>query len=148
MKWKGRISTFGGPGDMGMIHDTGLTLYEPAEADRAVPLFEDGPHSQPTWQRLRTSAFYIALPFSGKAEGALRRQLQAADFKITNPLNGESAIARLVDRGPAADTQRLVDMSQGLADHLGLATDDVAEVELLTPIEGFALTVPTSWQIA
>lgn len=146
--WRGRCSIFGGPNDQGMIHDTGLTLYEPLEADRAEPLFHPGAHDVPTWKRLKIESYYIALPFIGFATGAFRRQLQAADFRVSNPKTGKFAVGRIVDRGPAFSTNRLVDLSPGMATEIGIETDGIVDVQLLSQVEGFALDPRASFDLA
>lgn len=155
MKWRGRLSTFGGPDDKGMAGgaadrdgkvDTGLTLYEPAEADRADALFMPGLPSVLVWKRLRIHANYIALPFMDSAAvQPFRRQLQMADFKVS--ANDKVIVARLVDRGPHYTTKRMIDLSPGLAIALGVKTDDVVDVELCSPVDGFRLDPQNRFEV-
>ena len=76
---EGKCSEFGGKDDEGMFKDTGLAVYEPHEADRRPDIFyEEDPkwieehpewakanpgERQPTWARLRTYFYYIALKY-------------------------------------------------------------------------------------
>jgi hypothetical protein len=142
LTFTGLCSSFGGPADSGMAADTGLTLYEPHEADREPSLFvpaAPGRPDEPTWRRLRTDAPYIALMFDGRADGAYRRALQAARWRVTGFRSGCSVVARLVDRGPHPDTGRLLDASPGLLNAVDCRTDDVVRVTLLDAIDGFRL---------
>jgi len=49
--------------------------------------------------------------------------------RITNLSNGRSAIARVNDRGPYVGG-RIVDLGEGIADHLGVKSSGVANVRL------------------
>ena len=138
--WEGLCSEFGGARDVGMAHDTGLTLYEWHEADRATSLFHPGPRELETWKRLKVGAFYVALPFMGSAGAQpFRRQLQCADIRVTCLRTGRSALARCVDRGPAPGTGRVVDCSPGLLAAIGATTDDRVRVEVLSHVDGLVL---------
>ena len=49
---------------------------------------------------------------------------------MTNPENGLAEEAKPIDWGPAAPTDRVADLSPGLAAKLGLQTDDEVIVTL------------------
>lgn len=127
----GKISTFGGPNDNGMSWSEGLSLYEHHEADRRPDLFSAraADQYQGTSKRLRPCAFFFAMRFPLSPDrreltnAVLRRQLQATCWRFSNPLNGATAVAWLVDWGPRSDTGRAFDVSPGLADFLGVRTD-------------------------
>lgn len=134
----GRCSEFGGKDDKTMANDTGLAFYEPWEADMRRDIFykEDAAwllanpgKRQPTWMRLNTEFYYIALWLSRMIG---RKEAQNTPFKIVNPKNTEWAIAFIVDRGPNPDLNRLVDCSPGLLRRLGAKTNDLLEVYQLT----------------
>lgn len=126
---RGRASEFGGIDDKGMAGDTGLAFYEPREADTRPDLFNRADSTVPTWKRLKTDSFYIALNIP---IGADRKWAQESKWMIINPKNDLNAIASLVDRGPGAPN-RVVDLSPGLMQALELETDDFVIVqEILT----------------
>lgn len=115
--------------DAGMKNDSGLALYEPWEADLCVGLFypaSAGSPNEPTWKRLKTNSYYIALRYNQKIS---RDILQTTPWKITNPKTRQWVMAFLVDYGPGESTNRLVDMSPGLAAALRVETDDLVSVE-------------------
>lgn len=136
----GKCSEFGGPNDETMAGDSGLAFYEPAEADRRPDIFhpEDpawlGKNTewadkfpnqrQPTWSRLKTEFFYLAMRFD---HPTARIVLQNTPFKIRNLKTGHWCCAFPVDRGPGIET-RLIDLSPGVMDFLKLETDDNVEV--------------------
>lgn len=140
----GKCSTFGGFDDAGMLKDSGLAFYEPWEADIREDIFfpEDlgwlarhpewvslYPHRrQPTWARLRTYFYYIALRYDTTDT---REVIQNTPFRLTNTKNANWAIAFLVDRGPAEDTGRIVDCSPGLLKKIGAETDGILEIKKL-----------------
>lgn len=134
MKYTGRCSTFGGPTDDGMSKDTGLSLYESWEADQRPDLFlpRNPQKDVPTWARLKIEASYIALIFDREYAHKNRKLVQGMKWLVTNPKNDKSEIAVLVDNGPSWEEKRICDLSPGLARRLGLDTDDVVEVELLS----------------
>lgn len=141
----GKCSKFGGAEDKGMSKDSGLALYEPWEADLRPDIFfpEDSkwldthpvwvdkyPHQrQPTWARLRTSFYFLALRYDRKTP---REILQNTPIRVMNPKTGEWAISFLVDWGPHEDTGRLVDCSDGLMKRLAAQTDDMLDVKTLS----------------
>lgn len=129
---RGKLSIFGGASDKGMISDSGLALYEPAEADRRPDMFlpaDAGNPNQPTWQRLRTDFPYIALRFSNLA--SLRAINQGTPYKITNLDTGQWVVGFLVDWGPAESTGRIIDVSPCIARALRVETDDMVSVAVL-----------------
>ena len=139
----GKCSSFGGPDDETMANDSGLAFYEPAEADRRPDIFlpEDPAwldkhpdwvakhpnQRQPTWARLRTEFFYLAMRFDNSTPRAV---LQNTPFKIRSLKTDQWCCAFPVDRGPGI-RDRLVDLSEGVMDFLDLDTDDNVEVSRL-----------------
>lgn len=128
IKFSGKISIFGGKDDLGMVNDTGLALYELKEADARRDLFyteSELGESCPTWKRLKTDSFYCAYRFDPKKR---RSNLQKTMVIIENPRNKKWLYASLVDWGPSASTNRVLDVSPGVAKALGIKTDDEVEV--------------------
>lgn len=128
----GKCSTFGGLNDSGMMESEGLALYEHAEADTRPDLFRErsANEAEGTSKRLKEDSFYIALRFNKALHS--RKIYQSLKYKVSNPANGKSTIAFLVDWGPNANTGRLVDLSPGLARFLEVQTDQEVEVEELS----------------
>lgn len=139
----GKCSEFGGANDPYMQEDDGLALYQPLEADRRPDIFfpEDpdwlGNHPdwakdhpgerQPTWSRLRTDFYYIAMRYDHSIP---RKVLQNTPFKVRNPQNNDWAIAFMVDWGPG-EKDRLVDCSGALLKRLGVKTENDLDVTML-----------------
>lgn len=142
----GRCSVFGGKStqygldsnglgiyDPGMSKDTGLAFYEPEEANLRPDLFLPAPQDNPkieTWKRLRVWAPYIAL-YVLPSEG--RFFVQTAQIRVVNLTTLAWVVANIVDRGPAVDTGRLVDVSPGIMDLLRIETDDEVGITSVYP---------------
>lgn len=130
----GTMSTFGGRLDPCMAKDTGLALYEPNEADLRPDLFELDLPGVVTWKRLRVGSMYCALRFEevfpslDKNNPHDRRWLQEVPIRVQNPKTGMFVFVWIVDRGPAKDTGRLIDLSPGAAYALTLKTNDSVKV--------------------
>jgi hypothetical protein len=132
VKIKGKMSTFGGP------HDTGVAAYEGLSLITRSDLVEWWfsrifLNTQPVGtsglaRRLNPEAFYIAMRWGDRAitNSMARRAL----FRLT--ANVKSIFAQAADFGPAVRTKRVVDMSPGAANALGLTTDDEVEVEMIS----------------
>jgi hypothetical protein len=127
--FKGKMSTFGGPNDLGVTRHEGLALVtEQNKHDYAQYLLKHQPPGTTGLARdLNPQKFYIACrwDYSTTPKSALAKIL----VKVTNPANGRSAYAKPVDWGPNITTGRAADLSPGLATHLGLRTNDVVEVQ-------------------
>ncbi len=140
----GRMSTFGGPADDGVGPHEGLALI--GSSDLAVWWFahlflpQQPPGTTGLARRLNPRAYYLAMrwDYARFSVDFLRNTV----VKLTNPANGLAVFARPVDFGPGdgsiidgqptPDTNRLVDLSPGAATSLGLQTDDIVCVELVT----------------
>lgn len=123
----GKMSTFGGPND-GQPNE-GLALVESHE----IPLYPAEFFKTATeagapglFRRLNPEKYYLAFRYKQTSGAAHRQALQQASITVTNPATGANAQARIVDWGPHTSTNRLIDLSPGLATHLGLNTDDLA----------------------
>lgn len=82
-------------------------------------------------RRLNPNAYYIALRWNYNVTPA--HFLRTTKVKITNPQNGRSVYAWPVDWGPHARTNRIADLSPGVANFLGLHTGDYVHVYVPTP---------------
>ncbi len=104
---EGKMSTFGGPHDLGMSPDEGLALFTKA-------VNPDRYYFACRWNYAETSKEF------------LRRALA----RVENPANGRAVDARPVDWGPHPSTGRVADLSPGLAAALGLDTDDIVRITI------------------
>jgi hypothetical protein len=129
---EGKMSTFGGPRDLGMTPDEGLALF--TRADLPNPKFaylflaSPPPGTTGLGRRLNPDAFYFACrwDYSDTSKRFLRNSLAT----LTNPRNGLWVDARPVDWGPHESTGRVADLSPGLAAALGLKTDDFVRITI------------------
>lgn len=135
-KARGRMSTFGGPNDTGVSPSENLAWWE----DQATA-FREAPHlflpTQPTGttglaRRLNPWVPYLACrwDYDTTPKSMLRTGKMALVRSLTN---GMVMKAFPADWGPHGDTNRIADLSPGLADALALETDD--EVEVIYPYE-------------
>ena len=128
----GKMSTFGGPDDHGMGPDEGLALFGPMDLTnpKYSYLFLPAPPPGTTGlgRRLNPAKYYIACRWDyNQAPKAFLRDSLAV---VLNPENGRSVSARPVDWGPSPDTNRVADLSPGVAAALGLNTDDFVSVTI------------------
>ena len=140
----GRMSTFGGPADDGVGPHEGLALIGPSDlaawwfAHLFLP--QQPPGTTGLARRLNPRAYYLAMrwDYARLPVDFLRNTV----VKLTNPANGFALFARPVDFGPGdgtiidgqstPDTNRLADLSPGAATALGLQTDELVSVEIVT----------------
>jgi hypothetical protein len=129
---EGKMSTFGGPHDLGMSPDEGLALF--TKADLQDPKFaylflpSQPPGTSGLGRRLNPDSYYIGCRwnYSDTPRELLRRSL----VRVENPVNGRAADARPVDWRPQPSTGRDADLSPGLAAALDLKTDDLVRVTI------------------
>jgi len=124
----GRMSTFGGPKDMGVAPHEGLALIKPSEIDKYPGLFLS---EQPTGtsglaRRLNPDAHYVACRWDYARTP--REKLKSTKVKVTNPKTGAEIEAQPVTWGPDPATGRVADLSDGLARELRLETDQICSV--------------------
>ena len=139
---RGLCSFFGGPNDLTMKDDDGLSLYEPAEADLRPDLFVPAPTQIPnleTWKRLRPEAPYVSMRWLTSVP---RRTLQRLLLCVRNPRNSRFAFGFPVDRGPGR-MDKLIDLSPRFK-LLGLESGQEVEVSLALP-GPMGLKALTSW---
>jgi len=126
---RGRMSTFGGPNDMGVSSSEGLAFfYEPEECPHLM-LPEQPSGTSGMARRLDGNVFYVACrwDYSTTPKDMLRNQSLKAG--VRNPRTGKVFAAFPADWGPhEQETGRAADLSPALAEALELGTDDECEV--------------------
>ena len=129
---EGKMSTFGGPADTGMSATEGLALFTPADLQdpKYSYLFLPTPPPGTTGlgRQLNPEKNYFACRWNYK--DTPREFLRRSLARVENPANGRTADARPVDWGPNVATGRVADLSPGLANALGLETDDVVRITI------------------
>jgi len=130
MKIEGKMSTFGGPNDMGVGPHEGLALVNRSNFHLVEKYFlpYQPPGTTGLARRLNPQTHYIACRWD--YGNAPKDYLIKTWVEVGNPNNGRSAQAKPVDWGPAEHTGRVADLSPGLAAFLGLETDDICTVEI------------------
>jgi hypothetical protein len=126
----GRMSTFGGPKDLGVAPHEGLALINPSEIDKYPNLFLP---AQPAGtsglaRRLDPNAFYVACRWDYAKTP--REKLKTTTVLVTNPKTGAEVEAQPVTWGPDPATGRVADLSDGLAAKLDLETDQICSVRV------------------
>jgi len=129
---EGKMSTFGGPHDLGMSPDEGLALFSNADLKNPKYSYLFLPTAPPgtsgLGRRLNPDQYYFACRwnYNETPKEFLRRALA----RVENPANGRAVDARPVDWGPNPSTGRVADLSPGLAAALGLDTDDIVRITI------------------
>src|SRR5436190_4164497 len=129
---EGKMSTFGGPHDLGMAANEDLALFTKADLQNPkyaylfLPASPSG--TSGLGRRLNPDQYYFACRWN-YAETP-REFLRRALARVENPANGRAADARPVDWGPHPSTGRVADLSPGLAAALGLNTDDIVRITI------------------
>jgi len=126
----GKISTFGGPKDLGVSRSEGLALIEPPDLNGPWfgKLFLPETSAPGLARRLNPDKFYCAARWNYlfTSRSLLRKSLCEV---VT--ASGRRALCRPVDWGPNIRTGRVMDLSPGLAAYLRLKTDDTATLTLV-----------------
>jgi hypothetical protein len=129
---EGKMSTFGGPRDTRMSADEGLALFNPADLQDPKYSYLFLPTTPPgttgRGRRLNPDKYYFACRWH--YNDTPREFLKRALARVENPANGRAADARPVAWGPHISTGRVADLSPGLAEALGLQTDDVVRITI------------------
>ena len=129
---EGKMSTFGGPHDLGMAANEDLALFTKADLQNPKYAYLFLPAPPPgtsgLGRRLNPDQYYFACRWN-YAETP-REFLRRALARVENPANGRAVDARPVDWGPHPSTGRVADLSPGLAAALGLDTDDVVRITI------------------
>jgi hypothetical protein len=136
----GAMSIFGGPNDTGMTADEGLAIIDESDLPRFSAYFlpQQPPGTTGLGRRLNPDAFYIACRWNYDATP--KSFLKTVKVQVTNPASGKSALAQPVDWGPNEGTGRAADLSPGIAQNLGLVTDQQCRV--LVPLPPDAASPP------
>lgn len=129
---EGKMSTFGGPHDLGMAANEDLALFTKADLQNPKYIYLFLPAPPPgtsgLGRRLNPDQYYFACRWN-YAETP-REFLRRALARVENPANGRAVDARPVDWGPHPSTGRVADLSPGLAAALGLDTDDIVRITI------------------
>jgi hypothetical protein len=129
---EGKMSTFGGPHDLGMSANEDLALFFKAHLQdpKYAYLFLTAPPRSTSGlgRRLNPDQYYFACRwnYADTPKEFLRRALA----RVENPKTGRAVDARPVDWGPHPSTGRVADLSPGLAAALGLNTDDTVRITI------------------
>jgi hypothetical protein len=125
---EGKMSVFGGPHDTGVTRSEGLALYDHSDVAQHPELFlKEQPHGTTgVARRLNPDVYYIACRWDYHQTS--RTWLRTIKVKVTNIKTGVTLEAYPVDWGPNAHTDRVADLSPGLARDLGLDTNDTVRV--------------------
>jgi len=139
----GKCSSFGGPHDLGVAPQEGLGLVEPRDLqewwfDRCffVGTAYDG--SMGLARNLNPDAFYCAMRWAyGSFDhvqgeilaGYTAEQIRRSLFRVG--FAGKFIYVQAVDWGPNLHTGRLIDLSPGCLQALGIRTDDIVSVDFL-----------------
>jgi hypothetical protein len=129
---EGKMSTFGGPHDLGMAANEDLALFTRADLQNPKYAYLFLPASPPgtsgLGRMLNPDRYYFACRwnYADTPKEFLRRALA----RVENPANGRAVDARPVDWGPHPSTGRVADLSPGLAAALGLNTDDIVRITI------------------
>ena len=128
---RGKMSTFGGPDDSGVSVSEGLALVEPSEQYLLKEYFLPSQPAGTTGlaRRLNPKTFYVACRWDYSVIS--KTELVNIMATVSNPATQKSAEAKPVDWGPNETTCRVADLSPGLAEHLGLETGQIVEIEVV-----------------
>src|SRR5947207_5062135 len=150
---EGKMSTFGGPHDLGMAANEDLALFN--KADLQNPKYSylflpaPPPGTSGLGRRLNPDQYYFACRWN--YVDTPREFLKRTLARVENPANGRAADARPVDWGPHISTGRVAELSPGLALALGLQTDDVVRITIsalraipVKPAKGAKRAAPVS----
>jgi hypothetical protein len=131
--FQGMMSTFGGPKDTGMRVDEGLAIVDSKNFAKYSRFFidKDLSNPKPLGKNLDDTTSYLACRWDYKT--IPRDKLFDCSISVRNPVTGKEEPAVAVDWGPASRTHRIADLSPGLADKLGLKTNDECIVTVNLP---------------
>lgn len=136
----GKMSVFGGPDDHGVAPDEGLALVSSINQFPDLFLQAQPPGTIGLARRLNPNMPYLACRWNyAKTPPSF---LRAHMVKVTNPERNLSIMAQPVDWGPNISTNRIADLSPGLAQELGLRTDQVCQVEIPEPHDADITKIP------
>ena len=125
---KGKCSSFGGPGDMGVAQDEGLAFFTTTSQAPHLFLAIQPQGTTGLARRLNPHVHYIACRWDYSKTP--KEFLQNATAIVFAPSSGLSLTAFPSDWGPHQDTNRIADLSPSLMADLHIKTDDIVEVTL------------------
>lgn len=125
--YKGKISYFGGPTDLGVTETEGLALYNNYEDNETLFLNYQPKGTTGLARRLNPDRFYLAMRWG--YDLTPKQILKTALVKIT--FQDKIVFAAPADWGPNIKTGRLVDVSPGVMKKLRCQTDDEVECVLI-----------------
>jgi len=132
---RGKVEAFGGPVDLFVTPNEGLTLVDLQDLEANSPLKQYFLDDQPAGttglaRRLNPDKYYIAARWNFNQYS--REFLRTHKVKVSNPKNTNSKPeeAQPVDWGPSVHTGRVASLSPGLMAKLGLDTDDEAVITI------------------
>lgn len=143
--FRGRMSTFGGWGDSGMTMTENLAWIERESQAAAYPGYFNPQQGAEGfgWRLKKDDVPYVACRWDYRVLPKTFLSQPGTWATITNPATGQTIQARPIDWGPhQAKTGRDADVSPFVAAKLGLKTDDVVEVRILTPSGLFSQPPP------
>lgn len=126
----GKMSTFGGPDDKGVSPSEGLAIYSSVSQNPAIFLPQQPPGTTGLARRLNPATHYLATRWDYQKTSVL--YLRKTLVTVKNPKTGQTVLAYPADWGPNAATNRVADLSPGVAKALGLQTDD--QVQVIVPL--------------
>lgn len=128
LRIKGKCSWFGGPNDLGVAADEGLAFIYDWEAEPHLFLKEQPEGTSGLARRLNPLVHYIACRWD---YNVTPKEMLAGRQRAWVIVGKRKYLAWPADWGPHEDTGRVADISPGLMEDLGIATDD--EVEVIYP---------------
>jgi hypothetical protein len=127
---RGKVSHFGGPRDMGVSPSEGLAFLYEVDDKPHLFLKRQPPGTTGLARRLDPKKHYVAMRWD--YDQFPKEVLAGDDVALVRSLKtGRQFEAHPADWGPHEDTGRVADISPGLMEALGIATDD--EVEVIYP---------------
>ena len=125
----GTCSTFGGPYDTGVSPSEGLAFIYSFDEAPYLFLSQQPPGTSGLARRLDPAVFYLACRWSYDTTSKLMLRDSGYMALVTARKTGISRLAHPADWGPHEEqTGRAADLSPGLAENLGVSTDDLVDV--------------------
>jgi N-acetylmuramoyl-L-alanine amidase len=135
VKARGKVSHFGGPGDMGVSPSEGLAFIYEVDTKPEIFLAQQPAGTTGLARRLNPDTHYVAMRWDYDVTS--KERLAGDEMALVrSPKTGKKYRAHPADWGPHVDTDRVADISPGLLRALGIETDDEVEVIYPAPKEG------------
>ena len=130
LKLSGKVSSFGGPEDMGVSPSEGLAFIYSVEDAPHLFLPYQPPNTSGLARRLNPDQHYIAVRWN---YDETPRDLLLKEKAQVSASSGKTLTAYPADWGPHTNTGRVADISPGLMMDLGIQTDDSVQVIFPAP---------------